>query len=186
MPTPIRKPMRPLNEMIRIFAEQADEAMTANFATQRIWPFEVYKNYKTVNEERKRRAGGDPDKGWFSTGEGFKSFRFIPHAAATAGEMTIDVTFNNYLRYVDVGVGAGRFAGDVKRSSKANYAKRYNKWPNTANSYGNLKSGKTHRPAILMELRHVLSRMRNYAVDFYGYEGEGILIKTFEGLDIEL
>ena len=170
MPTPIRKPMRPLNEMIRLFAEQADERMQVNLQTQRIWPTEVYPGYAKINAEREA-------KGWsHSTGEGAKSFRFIPHTADNIGEAQIDVTFNNYLRYVDLGVGAGRHAADIPRNRKADFDKRYNKW--------NVPKRKTHRPAIMMELRHVLQRMRDYAVDFYGYEGTGYLIKTFDGLEI--
>ena len=99
--------------------------------------------------------------------------------------MRIDVSFNAYLRYVDIGVGAGTMASDVQRSRKAYFSRRYDKWVPSDPSTGR-PAKRVHRPSLLMECRHVLSRMRDYAVDFYGYEGTGYLIKTFEALEVEL
>jgi len=166
MPTPIRQPRRPVNEMLRIFAAQAGEAMTANLVQQRIWPTEVWPGYKA-------EVSGKPRP----TGEGAESFRFVvtnddPFA------MEITSTFLSYMRYVDMGVGAGWEAEDVDRSKKAYYSRRYGRW------IGHKK--RVQRPHALMEMRHVLKRMRDYAVDFYGYQGTGYLINTFDFGDDEM
>lgn len=161
--------MRPLNEMIRIFAEQADEQMTMNFKTQRIWPYEVYPGYAEVN--RKRKKNGQ----WYSTGRGLETFRIFAANSSDIWHAEIDAVFLDYMRYVDVGAGIGRIAEDVDRSRKANFARRYNKWQ--------VQERRTSRPALMMEMRHILSRMRDYAADFYGYEGTGYIIKTFEELE---
>ena len=159
--------MRPLNEMLRIFAEQAEETMLANnLRVQRIWPTEVCPGWAAENAERKR-------KGWsHSTGEGERSFRFDVTNANSAGESEITMTMLSYMRYVDLGVGSGTTVDDVSRSKKANYKVRYDRW------IGHQK--RVSRPHAIMEARHVLRRMRDYAVDFYGYQGTGYLINTFD------
>ena len=81
--------------------------------------------------------------------------------------------FNDYMRFVDMGVGQGTSYEDVESGKKARFQTRYiSKWDR--------KSGKSQRPAIMMELRHLQQRIANYLVDFYGYEGEVKLINTFE------
>lgn len=76
------------------------------------------------------------------------------------------------MRYVDLGVGAGTEVEDVERSKKAYYSRRYGRW------IGHQK--RVQRPAVMMEMRHILERMRRYAVDFYGYQGTGYVINTFD------
>lgn len=153
--------MRPVNEMLRIFAQQADEAMTRNLVQQRIWPTEVWPGY--AEEVRRGKAG--------STGEGAKSFRFqVTNTNPYEAEIT--ATFLSYMRYVDLGVGAGTEAEDVERSKKAYYTRRYGRW------IGHQQ--RVQRPAVMMEMRHILERMRRYAVDFYGYQGTGYVINTFD------
>lgn len=172
MPTPIRKPMRPMNEMLRIFAKQAEETMVANnLIKQRVWPTEVYPGY--IEENRRRAA-----KGWsHSTGAGAKSFRFVV-TNDDPFNAQIEMSFLSYMRYVDLGVGAGTEVEDVERSKKAHFSRRYGKW------IGHQK--RVSRPIALMEARHVLKRMRDFAVDFYGYEGTGYIINTFDFGDDEM
>ena len=159
--------MRPVNEMLRIFAAQAGEAMTANLVQQRVGPTEVWPGY--AEEVRQHKAN--------PTGEGVESFRFVV-TNTNPSEMEITATFLSYMRYVDLGVGAGTEAEDVDRSKKAYYSRRYGRW------IGHKK--RVQRPAVLMEMRHILKRMRDYAVDFYGYEGTGYLINTFDFGDDEM
>ena len=72
----------------------------------------------------------------------------------------------------DMGVGQGTSYEDVDNARKARYQTRYiSKWDR--------KSGKSQRPAIMMELRHLQERIKKYLVDFYGYEGEVRLLNTF-------
>lgn len=166
MPTPIRKPMRPMNEMLRIFAQQAEETMLANnLRVQRIWPTEVYPGWAAENAERERRGQSH------STGEGERSFKFVV-TNDSPFEAEIEMTFLSYMRYVDLGVGKGVPVEDVERAKKAHFKRRYDKW------IGHVK--RVSRPHALMEARHVLRRMRDFAVDFYGYEGTGFVINTFD------
>ena len=172
MATPADKPRRPVNEMLKIFAEQTEEDMVINFMTQRIWPYEVYPGYREV---AKRRKHGNDDA--HPNGEGVKSFNVYVENDDPF-QMTLVAEYNDYLKYVDLGVGGWGGAHDIDRARKAKWDKRYNKW--------NVGNRKTSRPAILMQFRHVLTRMRNYAVDFYGYEGLGKVIPMVDDIVIDL
>ena len=66
MAVQLEKPRRPVNVVLKSFARQAVTALRRNFATQRVFPYEVYPGYKAINEQRKQKGQ------WYSTGEGFK------------------------------------------------------------------------------------------------------------------
>lgn len=135
--------------------------------TQCIYPKEVYNGYAVVNQKRKEMGQ------WYSTGEGAKSFAGRIIEAGEEGKVTMAFLFNDYLRFVDMGVGQGTTYEDVESGKKARFQTRYvSKWDR--------KSGKSQRPAIMMELRHLQQRIANYLVDFYGYEGEVKLINTLD------
>ena len=148
----------PLQSMIRLFTTQAETQLLLNMHTQRVWPTEVYKGYAKVNEIRKRYGQ------WHSTGEGFRSFR-TSVVADSPENVSVIFSFNDYLRYVDLGVGQGTKADDVERSRKAYFTRRYT-------SSWNRRKGRSHRPAILMELRHLARRIETYLTNYYGYQGE--------------
>ena len=161
----------PMRYVANLFKDQTLAQLKSNFMTQRIWPYEVYPGYHIDNERR------DLEGGWHSTGEGIKSFEGEVIKAGEDGIVTMAFRFNDYLQYVDLGVGAGRSADDVDRGKKANYSRRYiHKWIP--------RSGKTHRPAIAMELRHLATRLENYVQDFYCKTAEVKIVETFEGLTI--
>ena len=149
----VGRPRRPVNEVLKMFAEQTKEDFTINFMTQRIWPYEVYPGYAEVNKRREKEGR------WFSTGKGIESF---------------DVWVEN----ADLGAGIWGDAQDIQRNKKADHVIRYNKW--------NVGRKRTHRPAIMMQLRHLQTRMRNYASDFYGYEGLGKVFGMIDGITIDL
>ena len=169
MATPADRPRRPVNEMLRIFAEQTEEDLVINFMTQRIWPYEVYPGY--AEKVRKKGGKGHPN------GEGIKSFN-VTVENDNPFQMTLIGEYCDYLKYVDIGVGGWGDAHDIDRARKAKWDKRYNKW--------NVGRRKTSRPAILMQFRHLLTRMRNYAVDFYGYEGVGKVIPMVDDIVIDI
>lgn len=171
MPQPISNPIFPLNKVVRHFMEQTNMQIKANLITQKVWPTEAYPGYRLKNEANKR--DGLPH----STGEGARSFRSRLVQADKAGNVTLVFGFNDYLRYVDIGVGGKRKAEDVDRSKNARYRTRYV-------AMWDPKSGDTHRPAIMMELRHLQERIRNYLVDFYGNEGEVAILDTFADANI--
>lgn len=168
----IQNPMFPIHEVISDFHKQTLAQLSQNFATQRIWPYEVYPGYRQVNEARRLRNE------WFSTGEGIKSLDgSIVHA--DNANVTLEYRFNDYLQYVDIGVGAGTKAGDVERSKNVRFRSRYvGRWSRS--------QGSSHRPAIMAEMRHQQRRIRDYLVDFWGYEGEVDLINSFDGLNVDL
>ena len=159
--------MFPFNRVAALFFQQAINQLEVNTMTQCIYPKEVYNGYAVVNQKRKEMGQ------WYSTGEGAKSFAGRIIEAGEGGKVTMAFHFNDYLRFVDMGVGQGTTYEDVESGKKARFQTRYvSKWDR--------KSGKSQRPAIMMELRHLQQRIANYLGDFYGYEGEVKLINTFE------
>ena len=167
MAVQISTPQRPVNVVLRSFARQAATALRRNLATQHVFPYEVYPGYKQVNEERKKKGM------WYSTGEGYKSIQ--TRVVSTPGNETIVLSFRDYLRYVDMGVGLGRTFEEVRHEKKARYNKRYIAFWDT-----NYKD--THRPTIMMEARHVQARMQKYFEDYYGRELHTTIYRTFSGL----
>ena len=170
----IGNPLLPLRYVANMFKNQTLQQLENNFITQKIWPYEVYPGYKMTNDRRSQEGG------WVSTGEGVKSFEGeVIKADENTGMVTMAFRYNDYLQYVDIGVGAGRKAEDVERAKKANFRRRYiNKWMPG--------SGLTHRPAIMMEMRHLATRLQNYTMDFYGNEAEYRTLETFDGLTIHV
>ena len=168
------KALLPLRYVADLFKDQTIAQLKNNFMTQRIWPYEVYPGYH-VDNERRRLEGG-----WFSTGEGLKSFDGdVIEADENTGIVTLSFKFNDYLQYVDIGVGAGRKADDVERGKKARYNVRYvGSWKPSA--------GRSHRPAIAMEFRHLATRLENYMQDFYCKTAEFQILETYEGLTINV
>ena len=166
MGQPIKNPVSPFGRVASRFLQQTSNQLEVNTMTQGIYPKEVYNGYAVVNQKRKDMGG------WYSTGEGAKSFAGKIIEAGDYGKVTMAFEFNDYLRFVDMGVGQGTSYEDVDNARKARYQTRYiSKWDR--------KSGKSQRPAIMMELRHLQERIRKYLVDFYGYEGEVRLLNTF-------
>lgn len=168
MATQLEKPRRPVNVVLRSFARQAVQTLESNLRTQHVWPTEIYPGFARVNEYRKEHGQ------WFATGEGARSFTFEVMSAATGNE-TIRIEFNHYLRFVDMGVGKGRPFDVVEHERKARYRRRYV-------SIWNSRDADTHRPAIMMEARHLEARMQNYLEDYYGREVNTTIYRTFSGL----
>ena len=148
------KALFPLRYIAGLFMKQTLEQLEINMMTQRIYPFSPYPTYPEVNEYR------DQHGMWHSTGEGAKSFEGIIYEAdENTGIVSMGFRFNDYMQYVDIGVGAGRHAADVQRSRKVRYQQRYTNWAP--------RQGKTHRPAIQPEINHALTRIENYVQRHY-------------------
>ena len=148
------KSLYPLRYIANLFMQQTLEQLEINMMTQHIYPFSPYPSYPEVNEYRRQH------KQWFSKGEGYKSFEGILYEAdENTGIVSMGFRFNDYMQYVDIGVGVGRHSEDVQRSSKVRYQKRYTTW--------NPKAGKTHRPGIQPEINHALTRIENYVQRYY-------------------
>ncbi len=163
------KALLPLRYVTNMFKEQTLKQLKANMQTQRVWPYEIYPGFHTVNEYRRQRSE------WYANGEGVKSFEGeVYEADEDTGMVTMGFRFNDYMQYVDIGVGAGRKAEDVDRAKNVNFKQRYiNKWQPRA--------GKTHRPGIRPELNHLLTRLEGYVQMYYDAKLDFKILETFEG-----
>lgn len=171
MAVQIYKPRKPTNVVLRMFAMQTTANLRRNMRTQHVWPELIYPGFDKVNEERKRQGS------WFATGLGAKSFSWS--YSAVPGNESITISFNDYLRFVDMGVGQGRTFEDVQHERKARHKVRYVKVWSTV-------GGETHRPAIMMEMRHLQNRMTNYFQDTLGQDVAFEIVKTIDGMGINL
>lgn len=150
-------PAMSVRQTLSLFKEQTLQQLRVNMQTQAVWPREVYPGFSTVNENRRLRGQ------WFSTGKGEKSFRGDIKSPDDLSEMVMTFWMNDYLRYTDLGVGRGTKAEDVDRDTKASYKRRYTAAWDRA-------TGRSHRPHLMMEFRHLERRLANYALDWYGEE----------------
>ncbi len=163
----INKPQRSVNAVLREFAVDLVTSLHENFVTQRVFPTEVYPGYAQINALRARQGR------WHSTGLGVESFSAKAHSAA--GREAITLTFNDYLRFVDMGVGQGTRYDDVHAERKARHGRRYiSAWAR--------RQGESHRPTIMMEVRHLEARMIRFFADFYGREIETAVLKSFDDI----
>jgi len=162
------KMQRPLNEMIRIFAQNTEDAVKKNLVIQKIWPTEVYPGYAEKSK---------------STGYGANSIDARVVSADETGNVTVVMSVASYMRYVDVGVMKGLHAEDVKRNRKAKYLHRYvNTWAP--------ERGDTHRPFFFIEARHLRRRIGQFMADFYGMKSQSAMLVeafgTLEEIDLGL
>ena len=159
----------PLRYVANMFKEQTLKQLKANMQTQRVWPYEIYPGFHTVNEYRRQRGE------WYAKGEGVRSFEGIVYEAdEDTGMVTMGFRFNDYMQYVDIGVGAGRKAEDVDRAKNVAFKQRYvSSWmPST---------GKSHRPGIRPELNHLLTRLEGYVQSYYDAKLDFKIMETIEG-----
>ena len=167
----VNRALMPLRYVAKTFLDQTIDQIKRNLETQHIWPTEIYPGFSAINEIRRQHGG------WYATGEGMRSFEgTLITADENTGMVTMAVRFNEYMQYVDIGVGAGRNADDVERGKKVKYKQRYTTWKP--------EKGKSHRPAIMPELRHLATRLSDYTAAFYGNKFEFDVYDTFEGLTI--
>jgi hypothetical protein len=165
------KAMYPLKYVAKMFLDQTIDQLKRNMEVQHVWPTEIYPGFAAINAIRK--AHGE----WYATGQGAKSFEgSLIQADEQTGFVTLAVRYNDYMQYVDIGVGIGRKAEDVERGKKVRYQNRYTSWKPS--------SGKSHRPGIMPELRHLATRLSDYTASFYGNKFEYDIYETYEGLTI--
>lgn len=159
-----RKPI-PAREKLELIIQDTLEAIENNFEVQGIFPFEVYPGYREINKQ----AGTGS---WKSTGRGMKSFSGKVMADRVSNAR-IDFFYDRHLDFVDMGVGKGLPISTVERRLSADYKIRYMEW--------NAKEGSTQRPAIAMEFRHQVRRMRNYWANRFKFDAQCILVMGLEG-----
>lgn len=162
-----RKKRHVLNQMAR----NTLEFIERQNRIQRMFPKEVYGGW--LQENRKRRAAGGK-LGWFSTGEGVRSYSFKVNS--TDNEESIAFTYNKYMMFADLGVGKGRPKEDVDRAKKAKFGQRYIEiW--------DPPSGRTHRPNMMMQWYSLRSRMEAFLQDYYGREAIAYMYTFLSDLD---
>lgn len=152
----------PIDRKLELMAQDTLEALQRNFKIQKIFPYEVYPGYLAKNA--KARLGS-----WKSTGAALDSFYFQVKDAMI-DNARIDFFYNYYMNFVDIGVGAGRPGESVKRSAPYHHMSRYTNW--------NPKAGKTHRPAVSSEFRHLRRRMTRYFMNEYTYQANIMIINA--------
>lgn len=162
-----------MKDTARWYLQDTLKQLFRNTQTQCIYPKEIYKGYSAINDARGARGQ------WHATGEGVKSFEG-KIVSSDPGRWSYLFSYDEHLKFAEMGVGLGTKFDDVQTQKNANYKSRY------IRSWKRYGAGRSHRPAIMMELRHLSSRMQNYLVDFYGYEGEMKIVKFFEDTDIHI
>lgn len=161
-----------MREVISLFHRQTLEQLVENYHQQYVYPVEVYPGFAKVNAQRREKAHGDHNKGWFSTGEGEKSIHGRIVSDDGVGNVTLEYQFRQYLRFVDIGVGQGTKKEDVDRSRPVKWDKRYiSKWARPV--------GHSHRANLMPTLAREETRLGNYLRDFYGWD----FIDTIAGID---
>lgn len=172
MAPPIKTPTRNLNKVLRTYVSQTIWNLHLTTTVQKVFPDEVYPGFTGVNKWRKKTGR------WFSTGQGAVSFKGNV-ASATPDDATMIFTYDDHLRFVDMGVGQGTKYEDVDSAKKAHYKRRYIRvWDR--------RKGRSQRPAIMMEFRHLQRRLTKHLADYYGTTHEAYIVRTFDQKTIEL
>ena len=166
-------PFEPVRQAVSRFHRQTLTQLKMNAVTQTVFPSEVYPGYNVINEARKATGS------WYSTGKGVRSFSGRIVSADNEQNITLQYSFNEYLLYAEAGVGAGTRRGDVDSSKNAHFKRRYvKKW--------NRRAGRSQRPFLHMELRHLAGRLERYVRDFYEWEIESRVFDILDGMKIDL
>ncbi len=161
------KALLPLRYVANLFKQQTITQLKANMQTQRVFPYEIYPSYSSVNEYRKDHGGR------YAKGDGARSFEgTVYEADESTGVVTMGFKFNDYMQYVDIGVMQGIHSEDVNRSKNVRFKNRYiNSW--------NPKGGSSHRPGIRPEINHALTRLENYVQRYYDAKLDFKVLETF-------
>lgn len=137
------------------WALQLLENIRRNFRMQGIYPY----------TDRNLWYAPKDDSGplqWRSTGAAFDNLRATVEAASES-RAQIDLFYQKYLDFVDLGVGYHRKAGAVQRTDDYTHYERYAKQWDT-------KQGQTQRPVVQLELYNTRKRMLNYFRRYYLYQ----------------
>lgn len=167
--------LRPRVKM-KYMADDTRKHIERSFQTQRVFPLgEVYPGWFAENEARKSGRKG----GWYSTGAAANTFywqmRYTPSQIDDwPSEIEIDYYFNDYLGYVDYGVGKGRKVREIDRSHASHRKERYYEW--------NPKMKKTSRPIIRREMRYLSRRASLWLTAWSGRLFDGFVFRGIEGI----
>jgi hypothetical protein len=144
-----------LNEKLELWCVDVYKSIRKNFATQRIFPFEVYPGYNAKNASRKGNNR--------SSGEAYDKLYWNVYMAANGNQFKIDYFYKYYLNFVDMGVGRGQSYNQVSHGTPASNDARYRKWDGAGD--------RQSRPAVSMEFNYQISRLFRYYAQHYAIEG---------------
>lgn len=172
MAVKLYNPMRPLNEEVRVWMQQAEEELQGNFKVQRIYPTEIYQGWLKENQRRKEYAQKHPGKDvWYSTGQGVQSIQTKVVSASDPNNVTVAIFHLQHMMFADMGVGIWGDYEDIQHSRNAKPNRRYiSAWVPS--------QGETHRPGIMFKAHTIRRRMENYMMNFYGLELEARFIQA--------
>ena len=106
MAVKLYNPMKPLNEEIKGWMQQAEEELQGNFKVQRIYPTEIYQGWLKENQRRKEYAQKHPGKDvWYSTGKGVQSIQTKVVSASDPNNITVAISHLQHMMFADMGVG---------------------------------------------------------------------------------
>ena len=149
---------------LTLWAENLKKRLQRNFETQHVWPrgypgpYIGYRNTPAAKRHLKRNPR-----------RSINSLYADIYNGAGGDTEKIEFFFDNYLRFVDMGVGYDQKIEAVDNSSPANWRSLYKTW----DGQGDRQS----RPILSMEVRHQLRRLQTLVSSFYGeYIENGILM----------
>lgn len=162
------KALLPLRYIAGLYKDQTIAQLKANMQTQRVYPYEIYPGFHSVNEYRRQHGG------WYATGEGVKSFEGeVLEADENRGTISLAFRYSEHLKFTDIGVMKGIKAEDVDRARNIKFKQRYvSRW--------NPSSGATHRSGIQPEFNFLLGKLERYVQRYYDAQLDFKILHTFE------
>lgn len=145
----------PIPQKAEMWAEDLVESIRRNFKTQGVYPYTDRHLYYSP----KRNRRGDSYY-WKSTGASFDNL-YATVVAASDSSAQIDLFYQKYLDFVDMGTGFMRPIGVVFRSNPYRHSSRY------ADTWSKTQPANTQRPILNIELYNTRKRMMRYMQYFY-------------------
>ncbi len=152
---------------LEYWAEHVMQRIKLNFRYQRVWPFGwpgPYRGYANTKAAER------------STGSAYKNIYTKVYAAAGGDTNRIEFFFNEYLQYVDMGVGRGQDLSELKARGKYKDAKK----PLTLHARWNGMGDRQARPALMKELRHQLRRLQSILWAYYATQSQIVMLSVLD------
>lgn len=142
----------PVPQKAEMWAEDLVENIRRNFKTQGVFPYTDRDLYYGTNIKNSRM--------WKSTGAAFDNLHAVVTAAAQ-DHVQIDLFYQKYLDFVDMGTGYYRPKDMVFTGRSYGHLKRY------ADTWSRTQPANTQRPILNIELYNTRKRMMRYMQYFY-------------------
>lgn len=150
---------------LHYWAEHVIQRLALNFRRQNIWPYGYpgpYKGYADTPAAKR------------STGMGIRSLYAQVYAAAGGDSERITFFFNDYLSYVDMGVGGEQDLEKLRALGKDKDAKKayrlHAKWKEMGD--------RQQRPFLMKEFRHQVMRLQAMLWAYYGERTKIVMLRA--------